>query len=387
MSCCCSGRWCSASPSRPSANGLLLCRIEAADDEPSFFLKRERMARVVVPTAELCASRKSRSVSSAHLVSPAGTDRDEARYRALGGATATAHGCRRGARPPLDGRRTEAQSKDARGDARNNIAALHRPAELVLGFRSSSPTAILSTLDQDGVWSVHHRHRLARRHRHGQVPQRPVIRRPRRHVRHRDGRDILGLPFTVGKSREMTVAQLMTPSDALVTGTESSTLDQCIAAMRAGVFRHLPIVEKRGGAVRGDLDPRRGAARGGHAKAPDRVGAHRRRDDGGAGRQGLRRGRRGRRRRRRGDADALDARAGSVLVMGGGSYDDESLVRLGGHLADLLERDYLTKVAVYDDARRRAAGGGGDDAGRCARCRARARRRPRSWWRATSAPR
>ena len=54
-------------------------------------------------------------------------------------------------------------------------------------------------------------------------------------------------------------------------------------------------------------------------------------------------------------ADAVtlmrSTRAGSVLVMGGGSYDDESLVRLGGHLAGIFtERDYLTKVAVYDDA-------------------------------------
>ena len=214
---------------------------------------------------------------------------------------------------------------------------------------------ILNTLDQDGVWSV--------------PPTATVSRAVIDMVKYRSGsvivadqsgmcgivteRDILDkMPFTVGKSREMTVAQLMTPSDALVTGTESSTLDQCIAAMRAGVFRHLPIVEKRGGAVRAVISIRDVAQHVAgtlkkHPIASAPTVGEMMAAQGGKGCVEVDEG--------AAVADAVtlmrSTRAGSVLVMGGGSYDDESLVRLGGHLAGIFtERDYLTKVAVYDDA-------------------------------------
>jgi len=58
-------------------------------------------------------------------------------------------------------------------------------------------------------------------------------------------RDVLDkLPFGVGASRGIKVTDLMTPKAELVTAPPSFTLDQCVKAMQAGTFRHLPIVEK-----------------------------------------------------------------------------------------------------------------------------------------------
>jgi len=57
-------------------------------------------------------------------------------------------------------------------------------------------------------------------------------------------RDILEkLPFGVGKSRSMTVSSIMTPADKLVTASPSFTLEKCIQTMQSGTFRHLPVVD------------------------------------------------------------------------------------------------------------------------------------------------
>ena len=57
-------------------------------------------------------------------------------------------------------------------------------------------------------------------------------------------RDILEkLTFREGEARTSTVSRIMTPVEALVTAPPSATLDRCAELMKSGAFRHMPIVE------------------------------------------------------------------------------------------------------------------------------------------------
>lgn len=58
-------------------------------------------------------------------------------------------------------------------------------------------------------------------------------------------RDVLEkIDLKAGVSRNTKVLEIMTPASTLVTAPPSYTLDKCVKAMRQGKFRHLPITSK-----------------------------------------------------------------------------------------------------------------------------------------------
>jgi len=61
-------------------------------------------------------------------------------------------------------------------------------------------------------------------------------------ITERDILDKLSLDV-VGESRAKAVEALMTPADSLSTAPPNYTLDKCVKQMKSGVFRHLPIIE------------------------------------------------------------------------------------------------------------------------------------------------
>lgn len=150
-------------------------------------------------------------------------------------------------------------------------------------------------------------------------------------------RDVLDkLPLAVGDSRATPVSTIMTPSASLVTAPPSFTLDKCVQQMKSGVFRHLPIVSK--GQTEAVVSMRDIAQQisSALAKKPlaspplvselmDAKGTRGCSDMPTSGTV----------------ADAVEilrqTKAGSVLVTDGPGF---SL---------FTERDYLTKVAVYDE--------------------------------------
>jgi len=140
----------------------------------------------------------------------------------------------------------------------------------------------------------------------------------------------------VGASRVATVASIMTPSTGLVTAPPSFTVDKCAKAMRTGVFRHLPITDK--GHVKAIISIRDIAQQISRtlAKAPMENPPQVYELMAAKGSQGFV--------EVGADASVADAvsrmqqaKAGSLVVAFDGSF------------GLFTERDYLTKVAVYDE--------------------------------------
>eukprot|EP00308_Calcidiscus_leptoporus_P004948 CAMPEP_0119353958 /NCGR_PEP_ID=MMETSP1334-20130426/3044_1 /TAXON_ID=127549 /ORGANISM="Calcidiscus leptoporus, Strain RCC1130" /LENGTH=283 /DNA_ID=CAMNT_0007367383 /DNA_START=159 /DNA_END=1010 /DNA_ORIENTATION=+ len=151
-------------------------------------------------------------------------------------------------------------------------------------------------------------------------------------------RDILDkLPFEAGAARSLRVTALMTPSDSLVSAPPSFTLDQCVHEMQSGGFRHLPIMQ--GGAVKAVISIRDIAQHVASALSkaplsePTTVEELMAAKEGGFG-TGVSSS------ASVGDAVKLmrDTRSGAALVSDGDSF------------GIMTERDFLTKVAVYDEA-------------------------------------
>jgi len=151
-------------------------------------------------------------------------------------------------------------------------------------------------------------------------------------------RDVLDkLPFEVGASRKIKVSELMTSKSDLITAPPSFTLDQCIKAMQAGTFRHLPIVE--GADVRAVISMRDIAQHVASALAKEPAG------------------------QQTTVSTLMEAKGGPSCVelpstsSVGTAVELMRSTRAGSVLISssngfgiITERDYLTKVAVYDEA-------------------------------------
>jgi CBS domain-containing protein len=152
-------------------------------------------------------------------------------------------------------------------------------------------------------------------------------------------RDLLDkLPLnTAGGGRASTVAELMTPSSAVVTAPPSFSLEKCVHQMKSKVFRHLPIVQD--GEVKGCVSMRELAQQVASALSkrpldePATVAAIM---------------------QEKGSGHCVDLPASSTVADAVGAMQEK---RVGAALVDagdgsfglFTERDYLTKVAVYDE--------------------------------------